>query len=182
MKLSHTSLPDVLLFTPRVFGDHRGFFMETWREDVFAQAGITARFVQENHSKSGRGILRGLHYQRQQAQGKFIRVVAGEIFDVAVDLRRHSITFGQWVGVTLSADNKLGLWVPPGFAHGFYVTGDGAEVSYKCTAYYAPEHEHSLLWNDPALGIEWPIAPGEAPILSDKDRKASPLAEAPCYD
>ena len=180
MQLVPTTLPGVLLLQPKVFGDHRGFFMETWRKETFEQAGITEPFVQDNHSRSTRGILRGLHYQIRQPQGKLVRVVVGEIFDVAVDLRRSSLHFGQWYGTVLSADNKLALWVPPGFAHGFCVLSEAAEVSYKCTTYYAPEHDRSLLWNDPALGIVWPLA--GLPILSDKDRNAPPLHAADTFD
>lgn len=181
MKLIATELKDVLIVEPHVFEDPRGFFMETWRQEVFLDAGIDYTFVQENHSKSGRGILRGLHYQVRQAQGKFIRVVAGEIFDVAVDLRRSSETFGKWAGVYLSAENRKSLWIPPGFAHGFFVTSEAAEVTYKCTDYYAPEYEKSLLWSDPEIGIEWPVQ-GYDVILSDKDRDACPLADAETYD
>ena len=155
--------------------------METWRQDQFREAGISEAFVQDNHSQSSRGILRGLHYQVQQAQGKLVRVIRGEVFDVAVDLRKTSPTFGQWVGEYLSAENKKMLWVPPGFAHGFYVTSPEAEFVYKCTDYYAPEHERSLLWNDEELGIKWPIPPGEQPLLSDKDLKGAPFRDAEYY-
>ncbi len=184
MKLIPTAIPDVILCEPTVHGDHRGFFMETWRESSFADIAPGLRFVQDNHSKSGKGILRGLHYQLQQPQGKLVRVIAGEILDVAVDMRRHSPTFGRWVGARLSADNHRQLWVPPGFAHGFLVTSDNAEMVYKCTDYYAPQDEHSLLWNDPALGIDWPLAElGIAePVLSAKDRDGRPFAEAAYYE
>lgn len=184
MKLTPTAIPDVILCEPTLHGDHRGFFMETWRESSFATIAPGLRFVQDNHSRSGKGILRGLHYQLQQPQGKLVRVIAGEIFDVAVDMRRRSPTFGRWVGVTLSADNHRQLWVPPGFAHGFLVTSDSAEMVYKCTDYYAPQDEHSLLWNDPALGIDWPLA-GHGmpePVLSAKDRDGRLFIDALAYD
>ncbi len=184
MKQIATSIPDVVIFEPTLHGDHRGFFMETWRESMFAEIAPGLRFVQDNHSKSGKGILRGLHYQLQQPQGKLVRVIAGEIFDVAVDMRRASPTFGQWVGVTLSADNHRQLWVPPGFAHGFLVTSDSAEMVYKCTNYYAPTDEHSLLWDDPELAIEWPLlASGVSePVLSGKDRDGVRFADAMVYE
>jgi dTDP-4-dehydrorhamnose 3,5-epimerase len=177
-----TNIPEVLLFQPRLFGDERGFFMETFRSDLFAGSGITGPFVQDNHSGSQQGILRGLHYQIRQAQGKLVRTIAGEIFDVAVDLRRSSATFGRWVGALLSAKNKKQIWIPPGFAHGFYVLTELAEVVYKTTDYYAPEWERSLLWNDPALGIEWPLLNGRPPILSEKDSHGKLLAEAELFD
>jgi dTDP-4-dehydrorhamnose 3,5-epimerase len=179
MELLNTSLPEVMLLKPKVHGDHRGFFMETFRKEVFEQAGITADFVQDNHSKSANGILRGLHYQIKQPQGKLVRAVAGEIFDVAVDMRRSSPTFGIWVGVVLSAENKHALWVPPGFAHGFYVMSAEAEVVYKTTTYYAPEHERSLLWSDPLLNIAWPEKTNV--VLSDKDRNAPMFAVAETF-
>lgn len=179
MELLPTSLPGVLVLQPKVIGDHRGYFMETWRRELFEQAGIPGDFVQDNHSKSARGILRGLHYQVQQPQGKLLRVVSGEIFDVAVDLRRSSPHFGRWTGVTLSADNKKALWIPPGFAHGFYVSSDEAEVYYKCTTYYSPAHDRSLLWNDPDIGIDWPDKSN--PVLSDKDRNAPRLQNADTF-
>lgn len=179
MEFVSTSLPEVLLLKPKVHGDHRGFFMETFRKEVFDKAGITAEFVQDNHSKSSKGILRGLHYQIKQPQGKLIRAIAGEIFDVAVDMRRSSPTFGLWVGVVLSAENKHALWVPPGFAHGFYVMSDEAEVTYKTTSYYAPEHERGLLWNDPLLNIGWPDK--DNVVLSDKDRNAPMFAVAETF-
>ena len=180
MELINTSLPEVLVLKPTVHGDHRGFFMETYRKEVFEQAGISADFVQDNHSKSSKGILRGLHYQIKNPQGKLVRAVAGEIFDVVVDMRRSSPTFGLWVGVVLSAENKHALWVPPGFAHGFYVMSDEAEVTYKTTTYYAPEHDRSLLWNDPLLNITWPEK--DNVILSDKDRTAPMFAVAETYN
>ncbi len=170
-----TSIPDVLIFAPVVHEDPRGFFMETYREDEFRRAtGCTRPFVQDNHSRSVRNVLRGLHYQVRQSQGKLVRVVSGEIFDVAVDLRRSSPTFGKWVGEYLSADNKRQMWIPEGFAHGFLVTSDSAEVLYKATDYYAPEHERTLLWNDPALGISWPLT--ALRVLSAKDVAGTPLA------
>lgn len=177
-----TPIPDVVLVTPDVFGDDRGFFMETYRADQFVAAGIRARFVQDNHSGSQQGVLRGLHYQIKQPQGKLIRALAGEIFDVAVDIRVSSPTFGQWVGYVLSAINKQQLWVPEGFAHGFYVMSEWAEVAYKATNYYAPQYERSILWDDPQLGIEWPIIPGTKPVLSSKDLAGKSFAEAEYFD
>ena len=168
MKLIQTVIPDVVLLEPKIFGDGRGFFYESWNQRTLTGLGITANFVQDNHSKSQRGVLRGLHYQIKQPQGKLVRVVAGEVYDVAVDLRRLSPTFGKWVGFTLSAENMRMAWIPPGFAHGFYVTSPAAEFLYKTTDYYSPEHERSLLWNDPALGISWPLN-GEVPQLAAKD-------------
>jgi len=179
MKVTPTALPDVKLILPRVFGDDRGFFMESWNARAFAAAGLDATFVQDNHSRSRRGVLRGLHYQIEHAQGKLVRVVAGEVFDVVVDLRRGSPTFGRSVGLTLSAQNRRMLWVPPGFAHGFLAVSDYAEFLYKTTDYWYPEHERTLLWNDPALGIEWP--PSDAPILAAKDAAGTPLAAADTY-
>src|SRR5690625_4747394 len=170
MKIIPTAIPDVLLIEPRVFEDERGFFMETWQRQKFAETGIDYEFVQDNHSRSTKGTLRGLHYQIHQPQGKLVRVTVGEVFDVAVDLRRSSPTFGKWVGEYLSADNKRMLWVPPGFAHGFYVLSSIAEFQYKCTDYYAPEYERTIQWNDPVVGIEWPLLENMPPILSDKDR------------
>jgi len=182
MEFERTTIPDVIVLQPKVFGDERGFFMETFRADDFAASGITESFVQDNHSGSQQGILRGLHYQIRQAQGKLVRAVAGEIFDAVVDLRRSSPTFGRWVGVLLSAKNKKQLWIPPGFAHGFYVLSEWAEVVYKATDYYAPEWERSLLWNDPALGIEWPLLDGRPPVLSEKDSHGKLLSEAELFD
>jgi len=182
MKFIPTAIPDVILIEPKVFGDHRGFFMETWQRKTFAENGIDYDFVQDNHSKSSHGILRGLHYQMQQTQGKLVRAVEGAVFDVAVDMRRSSATFGQWVGYELSAENKKMLWVPPGFAHGFYVMSESAEFVYKCTDYYAPEHEQSLLWNDPALGIDWHLVDEKAPILSEKDADAPVFANAQTFE
>lgn len=180
MKIIPTLLPEILLIEPRVFPDERGFFMESYQKMKFREAGIDADFVQDNHSKSCRGTLRGLHYQIRQPQGKLVRVIAGEVFDVAVDIRRHSPTFGQWVGDYLSAENKRMLWVPAGFAHGFYVTSPEAEVLYKASDYYAPEWERTILWNDPAIGITWP-SQDEAPVLSAKDLKGKLLAEAELF-
>ena len=176
-----TAIPDVLVLTPKVFGDARGFFYESFNARDFAQdTGIDAQFVQDNHSKSAKGVLRGLHYQIQHAQGKLVRVVQGSVFDVAVDLRKSSPTFGRWAGVELSADNCRQMWVPPGFAHGFVVLSESAEFLYKTTDYWYPEHERSLLWNDPAIGIEWPIdAP---PQLAAKDQAGKLLAQAEVFD
>lgn len=169
MQYIETSIPDVKILEPKVFGDDRGFFMETYREQDFNQQCAERRFVQENHSCSKQGILRGLHYQMQNTQGKLVRVISGCVYDVAVDLRLSSETFGKWVGVELSAENKRQLWVPEGFAHGFYVMSEEAEFVYRCTDYYAPEYERSLLWNDATLAIEWPLVNGQAPLVSDKD-------------
>lgn len=182
MEFTPTQIPDVILISPKLFSDSRGFFLETYRKDIFSLSGINADFVQDNHSASTKGVLRGLHYQIRQPQGKLVRVVVGEIFDVAVDLRRQSPTFGRWIGITLSAEKKNLLWVPPGFAHGFYVASEKAEILYKATDYYAPEWERSLLWNDPTLGIDWPVIDGELPILSAKDAKGSLLSETETYD
>ncbi len=182
MKFEPTPLRDLYLIEPRIFGDERGFFMETWNTESFRQAGFDLNFVQDNHSRSGRGTLRGLHYQTRHPQGKLVRVSAGEVFDVAVDLRRHSATLGQWYGTTLSADNHRMLWVPPGFAHGFLVLSDSADFLYKCTDRYHPESEVSLAWNDPELGIAWPLPTGEQPRLSAKDREGLSWSNAPLYD
>jgi dTDP-4-dehydrorhamnose 3,5-epimerase len=171
-----------LLIEPQVFGDARGFFMETFRASELSAQGINLQFVQDNHSGSQRGTLRGLHYQIRQPQGKLIRAVAGEIFDVAVDLRRSSPTFGQWVGANLSAENRHQMWVPPGFAHGFYVLSAWAEVVYKTTDYYAPEHERTIRWDDPTLKIEWPLVAGEAPRLSPKDMAGKAFTQAELFD
>jgi dTDP-4-dehydrorhamnose 3,5-epimerase len=175
------ALPEVRLIEPRVFEDERGFFAETWNARTFAEAGIAADFVQDNHSRSKRGVLRGLHYQIAQPQGKLVRVVAGRAFDVAVDLRRSSPNFGRWTGVELNADDKQMLWVPPGFAHGFLALEDGTDLLYKCTEHYAPAHERTLLWSDPAIGIEWPLEGIGAPLLSGKDVEGVPLARADVY-
>ena len=178
MNVIDTKIPDVKIIEPRIFGDERGFFLETFRQDVFARECAERTFVQDNHSKSAQGILRGLHYQTQRTQGKLVRVTAGEVFDVAVDLRKSSPTFGQWVGVLLNDDNMRQLWVPEGFAHGFYVISESAEFVYKCTDYYAPEHEHSLRWDDPDIGIDWPLVNGEPPKLSAKDAEGKRLKDA----
>ncbi|MBI5825763.1 MAG: dTDP-4-dehydrorhamnose 3,5-epimerase [Chloroflexi bacterium] len=182
MEFHPTKIPDVLLLKPKVLGDPRGFFMETYRDSEFTEAGIGQKFVQENHSASQKGVLRGLHYQIRQAQGKLIRAIAGEIFDVAVDIRRSSPTFGQWVGIILSAENKHQLWIPPGFAHGFYVLSENAEVTYKVTDYYAPEWDRSILWSDSQIGVDWPLLGGLPPSLSAKDIHGKPLAEAELFD
>lgn len=178
MEYRPTSIPDVVLCVPKVFGDERGFFMETFRADEFERQVAPVKFVQDNTSRSTRGILRGLHYQNPQPQGKLVRVTEGEVFDVAVDLRKDSPTFGKWVGELLSAENKHMLWVPPGLAHGFYVTSPTAEFVYKCTDYYAPENEETLAWDDPAVGVEWPLVNGEPPRLSAKDAAGVSLADA----
>lgn len=181
MKITPTPLQGALVLEPDVFGDERGFFMESFnRRELAEQAGITADFVQDNHSRSGRGVLRGLHYQILQPQGKLVRVVAGSVFDVMVDLRRRSPTFGRWHGVELSAANRRMVWVPPGFAHGFLTLSDSADFLYKTTDYYAPQHQRAVLWNDPAIGIDWPL--DGTPILSDKDRDAEPLTDAELFD
>jgi dTDP-4-dehydrorhamnose 3,5-epimerase len=180
MRFRATAIPDVIVVEPNVFGDERGFFMESWNARVFAQAGIDAAFVQDNHSRSRRGVLRGLHYQIREPQGKLVRVAAGEVYDVAVDLRRSSPTFGRAVGEVLSAENKRMLWIPAGFAHGFLVLSEVADFLYKATAYYAPEHERALKWDDPQLAIDWPLA-GAAPTVSAKDAAAPLLAQAETY-
>jgi len=169
MKFAATDIPEVVLITPEARADERGFFMETYHAASFAGAGIRATFVQDNHSRSARGVLRGLHYQIRSPQGKLVRVVVGEVFDAAVDLRSSSPTFGRWVGEHLSADNKRMLWMPPGFAHGFYVLSDWAEVVYKVTDYYAPEWDRTLIWDDPHIAIRWPLVDGNPPTLSPKD-------------
>jgi dTDP-4-dehydrorhamnose 3,5-epimerase len=182
MKSKPTAIPDVALLEPKVFGDHRGFLFESFNQNRFtAQVASGFDFVQDNHSRSSQSILRGLHYQIQQAQGKLVRAIVGEIFDVAVDIRRSSPTFGQWVGATLSAENKLQLWVPPGFAHGFLVLSPMAEVHYKVTDFYAPEHERSILWNDPEIAIDWPLPDGVEPILSQKDLAGASLQKAELF-
>ena len=179
MKVITTAIPDVLLLEPRVFGDERGFFLESWNKRTFAELGITADFVQDNHSRSQKNVLRGLHYQIEHAQGKLVRVTAGEVYDVAVDLRRSSPTFGKWVGFILSAADKRLAWIPSGFAHGFCVTSESAEFLYKTTDYYSPAHERTLQWNDPQLAIPWPIN-GE-PLLAAKDKAGTPLASAETF-
>ena len=177
MKVIDTSIPDVKIIEPAVFGDERGFFMETWNQNKFEElvTGKPTQFVQDNHSKSKKGILRGLHYQTENTQGKLVRVVSGEVFDVAVDIRKDSLTFGQWVGVYLSAENKRQLWIPEGFAHGFYVTSDEAEFVYKCTDFYNPKAEQSILWSDIDLNIDWPLT--DKPLLSMKDENGISLQE-----
>lgn len=176
MRIIDTKIPDVKLLEPQVFGDERGFFMETFRDEWFKENVANRTFVQENHSKSVKGVLRGLHYQTENTQGKLVRVVSGAVFDVAVDMRKSSPTFGEWVGEILSAENKRQLWVPEGFAHGFYVLTDEAEFTYKCTDYYNPKAEHSLIWNDETVGIEWPLE--GKPSLSAKDLAGKVLVEA----
>lgn len=179
MKVTPTELPDVLLIEPKVFSDDRGFFFESWNQRALAAAGLNAEFVQDNHSRSLRNVLRGLHYQIEHAQGKLVRVCAGEVFDVAVDIRRSSPTFGRWTGAKLSAQNKHMLWIPPGYAHGFLVLSEAAEFLYKTTDYWYPEHERTLLWNDPALGIAWPL--DGQPAVAAKDAAGRPLALADVY-
>ncbi len=182
MQCTPTAIPDVVIIEPRVFKDDRGFFLETYQVRKYAEAGITAPMVQDNHSGSRGGVLRGLHYQIGCPQGKLVRATAGEVFDVAVDLRRSSPTFRKWVGVYLSAHNHRQVWVPPGFAHGFYITSDWAEVTYKVTDYWNPECERTLLWNDPEIGVHWPLAGGAAPLLSPKDAAGLPLARAEVFE
>ncbi|MEX1298686.1 MAG: dTDP-4-dehydrorhamnose 3,5-epimerase [Desulfotignum sp.] len=181
MEVVPTRLPDVRILRPRVFGDDRGFFMETFRDSEFREDVADVVFVQDNHSRSGQGVLRGLHYQICRPQGKLVRVIAGQVFDVAVDIRKSSKDFGRWAGVVLSAENKDMLWVPPGFAHGFYVMSEHAEFVYKCTEYYAPEHERVILWNDPAIGIDWPLPDGSLPVLSPKDAAGLLLKDAEVF-
>lgn len=178
MNIIETAIAEVKILEPQVFGDERGFFMETWREDWFNTQVCARRFVQDNHAKSRQCILRGLHYQTQNTQGKLVRVVSGEVFDVAVDMRKASPTFGRWVGVLLSAANKRQLWVPEGFAHGFYVTSETAEFVYRCTDYYNPNAEHSVRWDDPDLAIDWPLLDGAAPSLSGKDAQGVAFKDA----
>jgi len=181
MQIVQTAIPEVLIIEPQVYGDERGFFFESFNQQRFeALTGVKADFVQDNHSRSAVNVLRGLHYQIQQPQGKLVRVVAGEVFDVAVDLRRQSATFGKWVGMVLSADNKRQLWVPPGFAHGFLVLKEGTEFLYKTTDYYAPQHERCIRWNDPEIGIEWPLA--SEPVLSAKDQLGLDISKADVFE
>ena len=183
MNVISTSISEVLVIEPKVFGDSRGFFFESFNQKNFSQAtGLGVKFVQDNHSRSVKGVLRGLHYQIRQPQGKLVRVVRGQVFDVAVDIRRSSPTFGQWVGVELTEDNYRQLWVPPGFAHGFYVLSDTADFLYKTTDYYFPDLERSLLWNDPAIAVSWPIEADVLPIISAKDNIAPKLADAELFD
>ncbi|MDO8959017.1 MAG: dTDP-4-dehydrorhamnose 3,5-epimerase [Rhodocyclaceae bacterium] len=179
MQVIQTTVKDALILEPRVFGDARGFFMESWNRRDFAALGLDVDFVQDNHSRSQQGVLRGLHYQIKQPQGKLVRVVSGAVYDVAVDLRRSSPTFGRWAGVVLSAENQRMFWVPPGCAHGFLTLSESADFLYKATDYYAPEHERTLLWNDPALAIDWPLT--GAPLLAPKDAAGTPLQAAETY-
>ncbi len=181
MNIIETPLKDAIIIEPKVFGDARGFFLETWNQQAFANVGLNLNFVQDNHSRSAQGILRGLHYQTQQTQGKLVRVTAGKVFDVAVDLRQSSPSFGQWFGVELSEDNHRMFWVPAGFAHGFYVMSESADFIYKCTDFYAPQAEHSIRWDDPTLNIQWPIPTGESPKLSAKDANGVWFKEAELF-
>jgi dTDP-4-dehydrorhamnose 3,5-epimerase len=181
MKMSNTPLNDLLIFEPKVFGDQRGFFMETFRADYFTEVTGVEHLVQDNHSKSSQGILRGMHYQVEHTQGKLVRVTQGSVYDVAIDMRRSSSTFGQWYGIELSADNKKQIWVPAGFAHGFYVTSETAEFIYKCTDYYHPESEVSIRWDDPQLAIHWPLVNGQQPSLSAKDQNGNAFCDAPTF-
>lgn len=182
MRIIETRIPAVKLIEPKVFGDERGFFMETWNERAFREAGIDARFVQDNHSRSVKNTLRGLHYQIKQPQGKLVRVTRGEVFDVAVDLRVDSPTFGHWVGECLSEENNRMLWVPPGFAHGFLVTSETADFQYKCTDFYAPEHERAIHWADADLAIDWPLVSGAEPKVSQKDTQAASFTQAEKFE
>jgi dTDP-4-dehydrorhamnose 3,5-epimerase len=181
MQITKLAIPEVLLLEPEVYSDERGIFLETYQKQIFQDSGIEKCFVQDNYSGSRKGVLRGLHYQIRQVQAKLIRVVVGEIFDVCVDLRQSSPYFGKWVGITLAATDNRQVWIPEGFAHGFLVLSDWAEVSYKVTDYYAPESERTLLWEDPQVGIEWPIKPGQKPIQSERDLRGKPLAEADLF-
>jgi dTDP-4-dehydrorhamnose 3,5-epimerase len=182
LKVVHTAIPEVLILEPKVFGDSRGFFLERYNKRDFLKAtGLDIEFVQDNHSRSMRNVLRGLHYQIRQPQGKLVWVVVGEIFDVAVDMRKNSPTFGKWVGFELSAQSGQVAWIPPGFAHGFLVASEAAEVLYKTTDYYAPDFERTLLWNDPDLSIQWPLVPGTEPILADKDRNGTRFGSAESF-
>ena len=181
MKVTATGIPDVLVIEPTVHRDERGFFLESWRDDWLASRGVTARFVQDNHSHSSRGTLRGLHYQLGTGQGKLVRVVSGEVYDVAIDLRRSSRSFGKWVSAGLSAENQKQLWIPPGFAHGFYVLSESADLLYKCTEYFAPSQDRSVKWDDPDIAIDWPLISGRAPLVSKKDASAPWLRDAETY-
>jgi len=181
VKVIDTCIPDVKIIEPKVFGDERGFFLETFRVDWFKENVADVTFIQDNHSKSSHGILRGLHYQMENTQGKLVRVISGEVYDVAVDMRKSSPSYGQHVGIVLSGENKLQLWVPEGFAHGFYVMTESAEFVYKCTDYYAPQHEMSLLWNDPILNIQWPLVANKLPSLSAKDEVGLLFKVAPSF-
>jgi dTDP-4-dehydrorhamnose 3,5-epimerase len=180
MNVVKTAIPDVLILEPKVFGDSRGFFMESYNKAVLAQVGITGEFVQDNHSRSVKNVLRGMHYQLEKPQGKLVRVAEGEVFDVVVDLRRKSATFGKWVGTRISGDNKKQLWIPPGFAHGFVVLSESADFLYKVTEYWSPTDEHSLLWNDPEVGIEWPM--DGTPVVSAKDAAGARFRDAAVYE
>ena len=182
MKFIPTDIPDVIIVEPDVFGDHRGFFMEAWHAEKFATGGIDAQFVQDNHSRSSKGILRGLHYQIKQPQGKLVRVLRGEVFDVAVDLRRNSPTFGKWFGMYLNDISNQMLWVPPGFAHGFYVISEQADFFYKCTDFYAQEHERAIRWDDPDLAIDWPLTGDQKPVLAPKDAEAEFFKNAEVFE
>jgi len=182
MNILPTDIPDIWIIEPQVFSDPRGFFMETYHLKKLQALGLDAVFVQDNHSGSMQGTLRGLHYQIKHTQGKLVRVIRGEVYDVAVDLRRHSPTFGRWVGASLSADNRRMMWVPPGFAHGFYTVSAWAELLYKVTDFYAPEWDRTLIWNDPAVGIDWPLVGGQPPILSAKDQLGKRLIDAETFD
>ncbi len=181
MQIIDTALEAVKILEPSVFGDDRGFFLESWNRQDFEKNDLPGNFVQDNHSRSSQGVLRGLHYQIKHPQGKLVRVTRGEVFDVAVDMRRFSPQFGQWVGVTLSESNRRQLWVPEGFAHGFYVVSESADFQYKCTDYYHPEFERSLKWDDPSVGVEWPIAAGTQPLLAEKDAAGLPLAQCDSF-
>ncbi len=181
MEITPTAIPEVVLIEPKVFRDDRGFFLETFQTNKYKEAGITLPIVQDNHSGSRQGVLRGLHYQIHKPQGKLVSVVAGEVFDVAVDLRRSSPTFGRWVGVTLSAQSHRQIWIPPGFAHGYYALSDWVEVLYKVTDFYDPESERTLIWNDPAIAIRWPLHEGRNPLLSPKDAQGLPLSKAELF-
>lgn len=181
MNVIETTLPGVLLIEPRVFGDARGFFLETWSKRAYAEAGLDLDFVQDNHSRSAKGVLRGMHYQIAHTQGKLVRVATGSVFDVALDLRRSSPTFGKWEGFLLSEENKRVLWVPPGFAHGFLCLEDGTDFMYKCTDLYAPAHERTVLWSDPAVGIDWPLEGIGEPLVAAKDQAGALLADAETF-
>ena len=182
MQLIETDIPDLLIIEPKVFGDERGFFMESWNRQAFADAGLALDFVQDNHSRSQQGILRGLHYQVKHSQGKLVRVTLGSVFDVAVDLRKSSPTFGQWLGLELSETNHRMLWIPPGFAHGFYVTSPVADFMYKCTDIYAPDYERTIRWDDETLAIDWPLVGGHEPMLSAKDSNGTAFIDAEVFE
>lgn len=182
MKIEKLAIPEVLVITPKVFYDNRGFFMEIWNKKTFHESGLDFDFVQDNHSKSSRGTLRGIHYQIENSQGKLVRVIQGRVFDVAVDLRKSSPTFGKWVGYILSDENKQQLWIPPKFGHGFYVLSETAEFEYKCTDIYNPKAERCIAWNDKTISVEWPIIEGLKPLLSAKDEKGKPFKEADVFD